>query len=156
MRGKERQSPDRRGGGRITPAHAGKSRRLHALSLCEQDHPRPCGEKKKSMWSAMLEQGSPPPMRGKDRRYMVGYARTRITPAHAGKSTQQLYCPQGKVYHPRPCGEKQSPTFFLIGFSGSPPPMRGKALRRASLPTARRITPAHAGKSSDKSCPLYG
>ena len=31
---------------RITPAHAGKSRKPPRNERAEQDHPRPCGEKK--------------------------------------------------------------------------------------------------------------
>ena len=45
MRGKERQPPDRRGGSRITPAHAGKSQRRDCADRRRRDHPRPCGEK---------------------------------------------------------------------------------------------------------------
>ena len=36
------------------------------------------------------------------------------------------------------------------GSSGSPPPMRGKVTHRAEHHTAKRITPAYAGKSTEK------
>ena len=51
--------------------------------------------------------------------------------------------------HPRACGEKSS---ALCGYSvklGSPPRMRGKALREALVNNTLGITPAHAGKSKN-------
>ena len=51
---------------RITPAYAGK-RSCWSLGTCRHgDHPRLCGEK--VLWNAVhaVNQGSPPPMRGKD------------------------------------------------------------------------------------------
>ena len=71
---------------RITPAHAGKRLGFNCTLGDDEDHPRPCGEKKKGMWSAMLERGSPPPMRGKGVSDMLKAWYARITPAHAGKS----------------------------------------------------------------------
>ncbi len=69
----------------ITPAYAGKSRRLFCGFVYVTDHPRLCGEKNIEMISKISHHGSPPPMRGKVR---VGeaYSRAyRITPAYAGK-----------------------------------------------------------------------
>ena len=71
---------------RITPAYAGKSRRLVSRLLFSEDHPRLCGEKYdiKSIYGTL--QGSPPPMRGKAENACVTDAGNRITPAYAGKS----------------------------------------------------------------------
>ena len=49
--------------------------------------------------------------------------------------------------HPRLCGEKFKIAFVLFALSGSPPPMRGKALISHMLRFIMRITPAYAGKS---------
>ena len=49
---------------------------------------------------------------------------------------------------PRLCGEKCLRTFTVLGLQGSPPPMRGKVTHRAEHHTAKRITPAYAGKSA--------
>ena len=71
---------------RITPAYAGKRipccRRSHLL----WDHPRVCGEKLVNHCSALLNQGSPPRMRGKASALPLHLISTRITPAYAGKS----------------------------------------------------------------------
>ena len=49
--------------------------------------------------------------------------------------------------HPRTCGEKPLVNRQLSAALGSPPHMRGKAPCPPPISTARRITPAHAGKS---------
>ena len=49
----------------ITPAYAGKSIHLTALSKCSWDHPRLCGEKTENRQTPAAQTGSPPPMRGK-------------------------------------------------------------------------------------------
>ena len=126
MRGKEELLYEDRYAERITPAHAGKSCRFIKWYALWQDHPRPCGEKKRTMGYTQAKQGSPPPMRGKDPLTSSYLLLARITPAHAGKSLRSnvTLCPTGitpahagkshiadkYVYehwdHPRPCGEK--------------------------------------------------
>ena len=49
--------------------------------------------------------------------------------------------------HPRTCGEKPLRSHYLALGLGSPPHMRGKVHFHSVCPAARRITPAHAGKS---------
>ena len=49
--------------------------------------------------------------------------------------------------HPRLCGEKSGQRRKKRRTSGSPPPMRGKALQRCAVLGSLRITPAYAGKS---------
>ena len=90
----------------ITPAYAGKS------------------EKKKL--DLLKQQGSPPPMRGKEAVQMRLGHKDRITPAYAGKSSKSVTtCPMS---------------------AGSPPPMRGKVVAALSLYQVPGITPAYAGK----------
>ena len=50
---------------RITPAYAGKRRRVRGQCRRQQDHPRLCGEKLSLARISLARQGSPPPMRGK-------------------------------------------------------------------------------------------
>ena len=52
--------------GGITPAYAGKSRRVPAKLAASRDHPRVCGEKKNNYVPFCMTTGSPPRMRGKD------------------------------------------------------------------------------------------
>ncbi len=72
---------------RITPAYAGK----RCIPLYPwnryKDNPRLCGEKSICRRSIFGYRGSPPPMRGKDRRKQRLGMQARITPAYAGKSS---------------------------------------------------------------------
>ena len=86
-------------------------------------------------------------MRGKDdkngkKHYMGG-----ITPAHAGKSCCGKHKAMHVWDHPRACGEKPGRSGHAHNRRGSPPRMRGKALKILSSYDKRGITPAHAGKS---------
>ena len=51
-----------------------------------RDHPRLCGEKPNAQRQAVLNLGSPPPMRGKDPELCLEHQSIGITPAYAGKS----------------------------------------------------------------------
>ena len=87
-------------------------------------------------------------MRGKDPQ-PCGRVRThRITPAHAGKRERRRALHTLSSDHPRPCGEKYHPHVHAILLLGSPPPMRGKGHDTIGVQNGKRITPAHAGKSS--------
>ena len=91
----------------ITPAYAGKSLLLCFGRAPVEDHPRLCGEKSSFPIKQPPTSGSPPPMRGKVKRFnvMLGTRRDHprlcgekallytvytvlqgITPAYAGKS----------------------------------------------------------------------
>ena len=52
-------------GGRITPAHAGKTDCDAADRSCRADHPRACGENRPYYFGFTATSGSPPRMRGK-------------------------------------------------------------------------------------------
>ena len=86
-------------------------------------------------------------MRGKVPNRGINRFQIGITPAYAGKSSKlfsfSLLCQD----HPRLCGEKFSSCFHHVEQAGSPPPMRGKALRVSLYSFRARITPAYAGKS---------
>ena len=86
-------------------------------------------------------------MRGKGSQSKQVQAAVGITPAYAGKRI-----PLGQVGlkcrdHPRLCGEKLYDYIGDIPLSGSPPPMRGKAVGIFHTYKHQRITPAYAGKS---------
>ena len=112
--------------GGITPAYAGKRRRVPAKLAASRDHPRVCGEKHLSASKTSSRQGSPPRMRGKVLHYPRQSSKKGITPAYAGKSR--------RLYRAIGCSK------------GSPPRMRGKAFPLLVMPTQSRITPAYAGK----------
>ena len=71
---------------RITPAHAGKTPLGCAFAPPKTDHPRACGENMCLTCRQLAGNGSPPRMRGKLITAIRDYLRTRITPAHAGKT----------------------------------------------------------------------
>ena len=112
-----------------------------------RDHPRTRGEKRSDNNQALQAGGSPPHTRGKDLLKEVKTIMSRITPAHAGKSTRLLKGLQPKWDHPRTRGEK----FVIRSISripkGSPPHTRGKADQDCTDRHFAGITPAHAGKS---------
>ncbi len=91
---------------RITPAHAGK-RITQGLSLwIYGDHPRTRGEKQTPLPPLLPASGSPPHTRGKVYLFIPVIQETRITPAHAGKSEQDLLHDPPEQDHPRTRGEK--------------------------------------------------
>ena len=90
--------------------------------------------------------GSPPHMRGKVKRYIKELPPLGITPAYAGKSCFGTGCSEGRKDHPRICGEKSMPPRVGPRSMGSPPHMRGKALKMGAQAREVGITPAYAGK----------
>ena len=86
MRGKVGGEGEGKDRVRITPAYAGKSGLRSKVERNDGDHPRLCGEKNIGRLKRRMRQGSPPPMRGKDRRWKLQQNLRRITPAYAGKS----------------------------------------------------------------------
>ena len=74
-------------------------------------------------------------------------ARSRITPARAGKT--QVYSIEDDMAqdHPRSCGKDAVWVFRVVDASGSPPLVRERRLRRSSRLYNPRITPARAGKT---------
>ena len=130
----------------ITPAHAGKSRRMKGGWPVKRDHPRACGEKLPLVTETHWLPGSPPRMRGKELFLNIKECGGGITPAHAGKRRPHAVKVSPLQDHPRVCGEKYIKNFMGYSTLGSPPRMRGKVACPASTAGAVGITPAYAGK----------
>ena len=135
---------------RITPACAGKTSRISRHSTKRPDHPRVCGENPKSHGRNGKYGGSPPRMRGKLIRGIIGNLPERITPAHAGKTSAARQARQTSADHPRACGENPPKSIQIENEFESPPRMRGKRADRTDISAGHRITPAHAGKTSPR------
>ena len=90
----------------ITPARAGKSLSPKVMRYRSQDHPRACGEEVFSFFRKLVEQGSPPRVRGRGPPLPVEDPRHWITPARAGKSWMWNKKEQRPQDHPRACGEE--------------------------------------------------
>ena len=147
MRGKGRTTRPAPARARITPAYAGKRKRMVQSSSPPQDHPRMCGKKPKVMNLVLVRPGSPPHVRGKELRTAFKPCRLGITPACAGKSGKGSHRTDRGQDHPRMCGEKGAPCRWGSRWRGSPPHVRGKDGKTPLLLDAGRITPACAGKS---------
>ena len=130
----------------ITPACAGKSAVKSGLISCKKDHPRVCGEKRKTIARKATEEGSPPRVRGKENGIEDIDKAAGITPACAGKSERSRRGSRLRWDHPRVCGEKQRQRSYLLNAEGSPPRVRGKVWDGWEEKIRRRITPACAGK----------
>ena len=77
--------------GGITPAYAGKSKIIDVIGNINEDHPRLCGEKTDKGDKRIVNEGSPPPMRGKGVNFVCNRNVTGITPAYAGKSEWPIF-----------------------------------------------------------------
>ena len=86
-------------------------------------------------------------MRGKDKLAAGKTAKSRITPAYAGKRVLLLAAFLPHLDHPRLCGEKSKNFHGVHQLLGSPPPMRGKEPTQSLTCSITGITPAYAGKS---------
>ena len=126
MRGKEEFVDEMSRQSRITPAYAGKSVMSWGFFFCAEDHPRVCGEKTLILLAMFSPPGSPPRMRGKVQGEAARKDGVRITPAYAGKSSNQNSQSNAGKDHPRVCGEKKQLYKEFPRARGSPPRMRGK------------------------------
>ena len=134
----------------ITPAYAGKRHLSFFAKRCGWDHPRLCGEKFLQLQHPVFLPGSPPPMRGKALTRLELFRIAGITPAYAGKRQGSYFKVAVIEDHPRLCGEKAYFNMSSSSLKGSPPPMRGKVWVSVSFGFTTRITPAYAGKSSQR------
>ena len=107
VRGKASRRDRRSPASGIIPAGAGKRvhrRRDHGR---RKDHPRGCGEKRRTCSGLACSAGSSPRVRGKDRGSPHRVPRDRIIPAGAGKSPAAGLAQGRGRDHPRGCGEKR-------------------------------------------------
>ena len=89
-------------------------------------------------------------MRGKEPFQHLSVPHPGITPACAGKSDKLEVLANADQDHPRVCGEKGLHPHALLWAGGSPPRVRGKAPPWTTRGFRCRITPACAGKSTQR------
>ena len=150
VRGKRSRRAALRGGLRITPACAGKTRRQAVLCWDGRDHPRVCGENSTLLRKLGGKWGSPPRVRGKQDEVESADGDERITPACAGKTARHRKSAHLRRDHPRVCGENTVSPISSAARRGSPPRVRGKLLVEQQRQRLGRITPACAGKTYRK------
>ena len=132
---------------RLIPAHAGKTVGKSVSARLLRAHPRSRGENFPVFGRLPLRTGSSPLTRGKPSFGGDGLGVDRLIPAHAGKTWRSCLPRSRCAAHPRSRGENiwGSPTAGT--YKGSSPLTRGKLEDHAKLNSARRLIPAHAGKT---------
>ena len=147
-RGKpHRRVPDRTRPGLI-PAHAGKTRRDARTHAPHEAHPRSRGENRFVRDLRVHPCGSSPLTRGKPRADYRRLSGRGLIPAHAGKTGPPSSWAMLDEAHPRSRGENVLPRLPSALLAGSSPLTRGKRAACSSVRRARRLIPAHAGKTS--------
>ena len=146
-RGKRGGGRRSRRGGRLIPAHAGKTPASRRRGPSERAHPRSRGENSRGRRGGQSPGGSSPLTRGKRRpRRVVGPPRGLI-PAHAGKTTARVAWWSCLRAHPRSRGENFACVDHFRRVRGSSPLTRGKPRRIRDLHARTGLIPAHAGKT---------
>ena len=134
-------------GGRLIPAHAGKTPDQCSHAARQPAHPRSRGENPRMNLSPGLATGSSPLTRGKPEDELVAGLSDRLIPAHAGKTSTTQNVPLLLRAHPRSRGENLHPLSPIRLTEGSSPLTRGKPHLSEVGGAFRRLIPAHAGKT---------
>ena len=140
MRGTEslpavRQQPEG-----ITPARAGNRIEGEFEAKADRDHPRACGEQVRVRRPPFPRSGSPPRVRGTEKKKSPVFYCLGITPARAGNRFRPVP-PGGLLWdHPRACGEQAAPPPAAVPRGGITPARAGNSGRQ---PTIRRTSPDH-------------
>ena len=111
-------------------------------------HPRSRGENTTSTLKHAQTAGSSPLTRGKRRQHEGRQRPDRLIPAHAGKTRSSHPASRRSPAHPRSRGENPSASARTSPTFGSSPLTRGKPGLGGAAGLARRLIPAHAGKTS--------
>ena len=132
---------------RLIPAHAGKTVGGTDTTLENPAHPRSRGENRFSPPDWPLVSGSSPLTRGKHQDLGYRCDGLRLIPAHAGKTDSRSLAIFDTPAHPRSRGENLDSANPHFRTRGSSPLTRGKPRPQAWRLYARRLIPAHAGKT---------
>ena len=126
-RGKQDLGLEHLGGGRLIPAHAGKTTPVSSRAQICQAHPRSRGENRIAIYNVTTTGGSSPLTRG--------------------KLNDQLQTFGSLVAHPRSRGENINGIRATASRIGSSPLTRGKPIVKAAKAAGTGLIPAHAGKT---------
>ena len=147
-RGKRQHDRARGLPGGLIPAHAGKTVSAHRRGARPQAHPRSRGENGASWPDPAAELGSSPLTRGKHGGDRSRRARSRLIPAHAGKtrSARSRYCPTAA--HPRSRGENPAAPALPAAGPGLIPAHAGKTSTSTASQSASRAHPRSRGENT--------
>ena len=132
----------------LIPAHAGKTWAFRFPRLWTGAHPRSRGENIQASSPSRVHAGSSPLTRGKRFPALVVGVSWGLIPAHAGKTRRWARPRRWSRAHPRSRGENRFSVSAGSTLAGSSPLTRGKRRRGRRCRRARRLIPAHAGKTS--------
>ena len=155
-RGARSLPPSRPQAPRIIPAYAGSTPGMKWLSGSSQDHPRIRGEHPRSCSTVAVSLGSSPHTRGALEIHARAGHRLGIIPAYAGSTSTRGPPTVSLRDHPRIRGEHFGTHRVPIDVSGSSPHTRGALLERLADVEARRIIPAYAGSTRNRTRPRQG
>ena len=127
-RGKQYASVEPHPGGRLIPAHAGKTASFPRLELNQPAHPRSRGENHCDKRITTLIHGSSPLTRGKLFKGSRSVFEGRLIPAHAGKTYFAFRVSRCFPAHPRSRGENCLRGLEACLRDGSSPLTRGKLM----------------------------
>ena len=113
-------------------------------------HPRSRGENVLPARGWASHPGSSPLTRGKPPYERLVHARTRLIPAHAGKTTRCTSLTRSPTAHPRSRGENLEEDSALVDFFGSSPLTRGKPARPGPHPVPSRAHPRSRGENGTR------
>ena len=131
----------------LIPAHAGKTVTTLCCPITPWAHPRSRGENPAVWVSTMPTDGSSPLTRGKLGPAGSGKSSLGLIPAHAGKTSTNVWTRWSPRAHPRSRGENFSSSGICSMRCGSSPLTRGKPVVGASGWVDEGLIPAHAGKT---------
>ena len=148
VRGKHERLLHVAGGGRLIPAHAGKTTTRPLRRLSCRAHPRACGENYLIAPDSGAPLGSSPRVRGKRSAHFPSVLSLGLIPARAGKTLNIPHAALRHRAHPRACGENVALPLDAGGLCGSSPRVRGKRRYPRGHDVRRGLIPARAGKTS--------
>ena len=134
-------------GGRLIPAHAGKTRCCTLPQYATWAHPRSRGENSKGRVNELVEAGSSPLTRGKPTDRTLPVFAHGLIPAHAGKTLEYRKSSDSQRAHPRSRGENAGAAACTSAMLGSSPLTRGKPVDQQAARRTDGLIPAHAGKT---------
>ena len=146
-RGKPGRTPVRSTPAGLIPAHAGKTNSAGLYPISLPAHPSSRGENSYEASVTFPRPGSSPLTRGKPRSTLSASRAQRLIPAHSGKTRWSAPKHPPNSAHPRSRGENSILLLRRALRAGSSPLTRGKLQYYAEFNGARRLIPAHAGKT---------
>ena len=132
---------------RLIPARAGNTDRILPGCRFARPHPRSRGEHRRSVSIYALTGGSSPLARGTLTAACCAVTLSRLIPARAGNTPEDLPPNQHCPAHPRSRGEHASVTAAFISGLGSSPLARGTQDLAAEMVAGGRLIPARAGNT---------